>query len=614
MGTFKSKQSNTAAYAPGLPIKEKMSKKYVPTKIVPQPLVPPVVLPTPQQLFKKSEHLSSAPPLHREWSPGITPLHVPGVGIPVAAVNGKGSIPVPPTNPLVATPPSTALNSYPSYIHRESKPSTARVNHVRDPVASRSGSISTGVANNSQAAATVIAAPQPPESAKVETSPAGLFGRRQSGFHREAVNLHKEDVAHVVDDITMGVNMVELSDQEDSEDLISDDDGSNSTTSNNSNSNSKIAAVKSFREKRLPQPVTLSHKSSGSSPLLNNSFTRTAWEGMSAGAAVKGPGLDITPAALPKPALPKRMKLREKKRESASLSSDEEYSEDIEEDEESVMKSMSQSFAEMEHTEADEFIEDEEEKGGNSLPDGPRPKPRMHSEIEISAEKKSPTHRVRIAKKVLRKNKIRIINTSALPPVESNPNTHIERLWFELRPPKGSGEYEHPVREEPLAGASVRGFLLPGKSILAQAVVGTWAKVRYHKKAGRGSAGRSEGWGWCPLQDSKSGHTYLVRFEIDDDEVKDEVGLPQLTQMKEDITESVPIIQANKRKANNTSFMNAKKTPATMKTNSLNKIEEWHERYDDEGGYSYYYNVCSGVSSWEAPEWVQEEDLVSKTM
>jgi hypothetical protein len=42
--------------------------------------------------------------------------------------------------------------------------------------------------------------------------------------------------------------------------------------------------------------------------------------------------------------------------------------------------------------------------------------------------------------------------------------------------------YQHPVREEPLPGAEEVGYLVPGLAVLAQAVVGEWAKVRYHKK------------------------------------------------------------------------------------------------------------------------------------
>ena len=61
-------------------------------------------------------------------------------------------------------------------------------------------------------------------------------------------------------------------------------------------------------------------------------------------------------------------------------------------------------------------------------------------------------------------------------------------MWFKLAPKKASAgarpsdRYEHPVREEPLPGAEEVGYLVPGLAVLAQAVVGEWAKVRYHKK------------------------------------------------------------------------------------------------------------------------------------
>jgi hypothetical protein len=102
VGIFKSKQSSSALCAPGLPTKEKVPKKSVQTKILPQPQPQvPTVATQPQQVFKKSEHLPAAPPQsHRERSPSTTPSYSPAVGVPIAAVNSKGPIPVPRTTPL----------------------------------------------------------------------------------------------------------------------------------------------------------------------------------------------------------------------------------------------------------------------------------------------------------------------------------------------------------------------------------------------------------------------------------------------------------------------------------------------------------------------------------
>ena len=56
------------------------------------------------------------------------------------------------------------------------------------------------------------------------------------------------------------------------------------------------------------------------------------------------------------------------------------------------------------------------------------------------------------------------------------------------------------------------GYLLPHLAVLAQAVVGDWAKVRYHKKRTTPPNGttqpnappgglRADGWGWCLMRD-----------------------------------------------------------------------------------------------------------------
>jgi hypothetical protein len=37
-------------------------------------------------------------------------------------------------------------------------------------------------------------------------------------------------------------------------------------------------------------------------------------------------------------------------------------------------------------------------------------------------------------------------------------------------------------------------------------------------------------------------------------------------------------------------------------------VDEWYERYDDEGECVYYWNAASEESSWECPEWVEEID------
>ena len=74
--------------------------------------------------------------------------------------------------------------------------------------------------------------------------------------------------------------------------------------------------------------------------------------------------------------------------------------------------------------------------------------------------------------------------------------------------------------------AEAVGYLLPHLAVLAQAVVGDWAKVRYHKKravplstqassAGQavppGGGLRGDGWGWCLIRDPVNADRTFLR-------------------------------------------------------------------------------------------------------
>ena len=120
--------------------------------------------------------------------------------------------------------------------------------------------------------------------------------------------------------------------------------------------------------------------------------------------------------------------------------------------------------------------------------------------------------------------------SNKISPPSSQTNGNIRDLWFQLIPPVDTttpgrvgtttnppstaslSTYRHVVRDEPLMEAETVGYLLPHLAVLAQAVVGDWAKVRYHKKRTTPPNGttqpnappgglRADGWGWCLMRD-----------------------------------------------------------------------------------------------------------------
>ena len=227
-------------------------------------------------------------------------------------------------------------------------------------------------------------------------------------------------------------------------------------------------------------------------------------------------------------------------------------------------------------------------------------------------------------------------------------------LWYKLVPPvniKITGgrpydRYEHPVREEPLEASEEVGYLVPGLAVLAQAVVGDWVKVRYHKKrtisSAKPTAGglRADGWGWCLLKDPSSGISFLKSTgDGGNDEVEEEDAVKEADTSHHSRGSHA---SSTVNHANHSSFDDnedeeedyeqwdwagrSEKEKQTAKSSSASKgktgdaasnhsavsadsdIDEWYERYDDEGGYMYYWNARTGESSWESPEWVEEID------
>lgn len=213
-------------------------------------------------------------------------------------------------------------------------------------------------------------------------------------------------------------------------------------------------------------------------------------------------------------------------------------------------------------------------------------------------------------------------------------------LWFKLVPPvnikitggRPSDRYEHPVREEPLEASEEVGYLVPGLAVLAQAVVGDWIKVRYHKKRVVSSTRpigvlRADGWGWCLLKDPTNGAPFLKSTGdsgIDEVEEDDAVKEADTSHNSRGSHASSTANHANHSSFDDNEDLDyeewdwagrSEKEKQTAKSSSASKdkaansdIDEWYERYDDEGGYMYYWNARTGESSWECPEWVEEID------
>ena len=258
---------------------------------------------------------------------------------------------------------------------------------------------------------------------------------------------------------------------------------------------------------------------------------------------------------------------------------------------------------------------------------------KVDTEKDPKEKKNSPSHRIRIKKEEVKIHRpaVHIPTSAKVAKVVDKP----EEIWFELHPPEGSPDYEHAVREEPIQGSEIVGYLVPGMSVLAQAIVGTWAKVRYHKKA-RGKARanvrlgakRADGWGWCVLSDTSRKHVFLESFQVSDEEIEDE---EELSTSADSAPKTVPAIQHTETVLPQTNTQTVQPQTQTNTAHQISEpiivdkpslsrkpsastdrgIDEWHERFDEEGGYSYFYNIYTGESSWEAPEWVEETDQAS---
>ena len=199
----------------------------------------------------------------------------------------------------------------------------------------------------------------------------------------------------------------------------------------------------------------------------------------------------------------------------------------------------------------------------------------------------------------------------------------LQEKLYELIPPKGINNYEHPVRIEPTHGSTIIGYLLPGTCIVALAVAGIWGKVQCHKKVReidvksvRSTRKESDLLGWCLLKDTTNKHLFLKSNEVINEDIEDEEEINKLQKISKSYNKKSDVndLQADIKKSEKTALLNKVKKVIEQdvqpieKNVRVNNIDTWQEMFDDEGGYAYFYNSSTGETSWEAPEWVEETD------
>ena len=199
----------------------------------------------------------------------------------------------------------------------------------------------------------------------------------------------------------------------------------------------------------------------------------------------------------------------------------------------------------------------------------------------------------------------------------------LQEKLYELIPPKGINNYEHPVRIEPTHGSTIIGYLLPGTCIVALAVAGIWGKVQCHKKVReidvksvRSTRKESDICGWCLLNDITNKHLFLKSNEVINEDIEDEEEINKLQKISKSYNKKSDVndLQGDIKKSEKTALLNKVKKVIKQdvqpieKNVRVNNIDTWQEMFDDEGGYAYFYNSSTGETSWEAPEWVEETD------
>eukprot|EP00602_Paraphysomonas_sp_CaronLab_P005155 CAMPEP_0185035766 /NCGR_PEP_ID=MMETSP1103-20130426/27728_1 /TAXON_ID=36769 /ORGANISM="Paraphysomonas bandaiensis, Strain Caron Lab Isolate" /LENGTH=805 /DNA_ID=CAMNT_0027573011 /DNA_START=118 /DNA_END=2532 /DNA_ORIENTATION=- len=192
-----------------------------------------------------------------------------------------------------------------------------------------------------------------------------------------------------------------------------------------------------------------------------------------------------------------------------------------------------------------------------------------------------------------------------------------ETKWYQLIPPDshvGTGRYVHPVRAASKERSPVVGYISTANKILAKKRLSGWVLVLAHWNTTspdqasvpnqRGSQEMDATWGWA------------VRTEWNDRLQRDHVFLrPIPVSVKSIKKPKCAPIPEEAVDGSATNRGTAREDYDFIPTEEANKgsgpsVDVWYEQLD-ESGYPYYYNSTTGESRWEAPEWVEEFDLIS---
>jgi hypothetical protein len=185
----------------------------------------------------------------------------------------------------------------------------------------------------------------------------------------------------------------------------------------------------------------------------------------------------------------------------------------------------------------------------------------------------------------------------------------VDEEYMIVPPPDASRDYRHKVYESQSTYSSVIGYLIPGIAVdirhnNVNSDSAQWINVRCHESRGKSdSKFIRDGWGWCIRYNSshvfvrstdeiateteKKGmvdDSILEDFEecdnnVEDEEVDDDVEDEILDQLSDNFSQRL----------------------------GSNGADTWYQHFDI-NGLPYYVNPVYGVSSWEAPEWVEEVD------
>ena len=223
-------------------------------------------------------------------------------------------------------------------------------------------------------------------------------------------------------------------------------------------------------------------------------------------------------------------------------------------------------------------------------------------------------------------------------------------VLYQLFPPvthTGPGRYVHPVHSHARVGAAVIGYISTHKQVKGRCSSSSnssgasgnrrgtggggreWMEVKIHwassssatagggrrkKQSQRRGVGGGGGvgeedrgdWGWTRwCSGSGEGghvHHFLVPVTSPGDVRDTSSGsVPNNNKQHGKVPNMGPIDEDEEEAYDTFDYVH-------HENDSTGSVDVWYEQHDKETGYTYYYNATTGVSQWEAPEWVEEID------